>query len=88
MSFTDINEIARTEINKALSKYFLGYEYDDGRTGEEHLSSATNDVLNNISRLLQTRPASSRKLGATVMTETASMMNGKNGKPGIPPRSL
>jgi len=84
----DINEVARVEIRKALSKDYLGYEYDDKKSDQEHLRLATERVLSVISHLLQQRPTNTNRLGATVMTESASMRSGKDGLPGIAPRSL
>jgi len=80
--------MARTEIKKVLAEYFLGFEYEDGRTDEVHLDEATTKVVESIDRLLTTQVASNHKLGATVMTHDASFRNGRGGLPGIPPRSL
>ena len=84
----DVTEVARVEISKALSQDYLDFEYDDGKLDSEHLRLATERVLNSISHMLQQRPVNTNKLGATVMTESASMRNGKDGLPGIKPRSL
>lgn len=84
---SDIGSVARKEIKEALSPHFLGYEYDNG-TDVENLNKAVEDVFSAIKRLLQQRPAPSKKMGATVMTESASMRTGRNGLPGIAPRTL
>lgn len=88
MSIQDIAELARSEIRKALSSHFLDYVYEDGRTAEEHLDEATKAVLDGITRLLKQTPGARNKLGATFMTESASMRSGKDGLPGIPPRNV
>ena len=84
---TDINEVARVAIRKALNQDYAD-EYDSTVEGQEHLRLATERVLASISHLLQQRPTNTNKLGCTVMTESASMRSGKDGLPGIPPRSL
>ena len=84
----DINAVARVEIQKALSVDYIGYEYDDGKTDVEHLRLATERIMTAVSHLFQQRPTNTNKLGATVMTESASMRTGKDGLPGIAPRSL
>jgi len=75
----DVQTIAATEIRKVLSQYLKE---------EKNIERATGEVLSAISRLLQSTPASTNKLGATVMTESASMRTGRDGLPGIPPRTL
>jgi hypothetical protein len=87
-SSSDINAVARVEINKALSQDYLGFEYEDGKADVEHLRLATERVIESIGHMLQQRPINTNKLGATVMTESASMRTGKDGLPGIAPRSL
>lgn len=85
---SDVTLMARTEVKKVLAEYFLGFDYEDGRSDEVHLNEATTKVVDAISRLLTTQSPSKRSLGATVMTVDASHMNGKNGSPGIAPRTL
>jgi len=85
---SDVYTMARQEVRKALADYFLGFEYEDGRADSVHLDEATTKVVDSINRLLTTQEASSRRLGATVMTHDASLRNGKDGLPGIAPRNL
>lgn len=84
---TDINAVARVAIQKALHTDYTG-AYATEEDDQEHLRLATERVLSSISHLLQQRPTNTNRLGATVMTESASMRSGKDGLPGIPPRSL
>ena len=85
---SDVHSVARTEIKKVLAAYFLGFEYEDGKKDEVHLDEATTKVVNSISRLLSTQSPSNKKLGATIMTVDSSHRTGKDGLPGIAPRSL
>jgi hypothetical protein len=80
--------MAKVEIKKALGEYFLGYDYPDGRTDQEHLDEAASKVLNSIGRFIAVHNQTGKKLGATVMTHTASMRSGKDGLPGIAPKNL
>jgi hypothetical protein len=84
----DVHSIAREEVKKVLKDYFLGFEYEDGRSDQIHLNEATTKVVNSLSRLLATQVTSNRELGATIMTVDSSARTGKNGLPGIAPRSL
>lgn len=84
----DTQAIIQTEVQKVLGKYFLGYEYDDGRPAQEHLQRASLEVVTALMRFFHTDKVRPNRLGATVMTESSSMRNGKDGFPGIPPRTL
>ena len=85
---SDVHSLARTEVKKVLAEYFLGFDYEDGRSDQIHLNEATTKVVDSLSRLLAVQQVSNRKLGATVMTHDSSLRNGKDGLPGIAPRSL
>lgn len=87
MNQSDPMEIARVGIKKALAPDYLG-EYSSKKEDEEILAAAINRVMDNIGRLISTNSAPRNKLGATVMTETAAQRTGKDGLPGIRPRSL
>ncbi len=63
----DALDAARTLLNESLSPFFKG------KTAEKRLQAATNAALESISHLITTTSdASKRKLGVTVMTESAS----------------
>tara|TARA_R100001244_G_scaffold80287_1_gene62883 strand:- start:241 stop:501 length:261 start_codon:yes stop_codon:yes gene_type:complete len=84
----DVHTMAREALKRALTPDFIGFVYEDGRAGEEHLSDAVERALDSIQRLLSVQEVSQKRLGATVMTVDASFRNGKDGLPGIAPRNL
>lgn len=76
-------EIARQVTREALSPHFKGPKR------VERLEKATTDVINSIVHLVKTAPTTQKgRLGATVMTPTASERNPHTGKHSVPPRQL
>jgi hypothetical protein len=86
MTTTNTNdpvEIARQLIRDSLSPYFKGPKR------AERMQNAANDIVEAIVHLIQTTPATQKgRLGATVMTETASTRNPQTGKHNVPPRVM
>ena len=82
------NAIVLNTIRQTLSEYFLGFEYDDGRTDMVHLDEAARKVLDSIGWALMTGAKQKGRLGVTVMTESASIRTGNDGLPGIAPKTL
>lgn len=85
MTVTDTNdpiELAKGIIREALAPYFKG-----SRNVKRH-KNATEDVLEAVSHLVKTSPAPKNRLGATVMTESASQRNPHTGNHNVPPRIM
>jgi len=80
--------VVRNNIRQSLSEYFLGFEFEDERPDTIHLDEATTKVLESISWALMAGAKKKGRLGATVMTHSASMRAGKDGLPGIAPKNL
>jgi hypothetical protein len=57
---------ARDLLRESLSPFFKG------KTADSRLSEATEAALASIEHLINTQASSPKKLGATVMTESAS----------------
>ena len=75
--------IAGQLIMEALGPYFKGPKR------AERMKKAADDAINAIVHLIKTTPATQKgRLGATVMTETASTRNPSTGQHNVPPRTM
>lgn len=74
-------EVARQLIREALDPFFKGPRR------AKRMQDAANSAINSIVHLIKTTPGG-KKIGAAVMTETASQKNPHTGKHNVPPRIL
>ena len=79
---SDAVEVARDRLTSALAPFFKG------KTANKRLDDAVTKSINAIAGLITTREVSGQNLGATVMSEAASMRNPATGKFTRPPRNL
>jgi hypothetical protein len=79
---SDAVEVARDRLTVALTPYFKG------KTAKQRLDDAVAESIKAIAGLITTREVSGQNLGATVMTEAASMKNPATDEFNKPPRNL